>query len=79
MIGHYAQADAAQLDAAVAAAQSAFPAWGRSSVQVRSEVLDRIGTEILTRKEELGTLLSTEEGKMRSEGIAEVARAGSDF
>lgn len=79
VIGEYAQADAAQLDAAVAAAQRAFPAWSTGGIQARSDALDKIGNEILTRKEELGTLLAREEGKTRAEGIGEVARAGNIF
>jgi aldehyde dehydrogenase (NAD+) len=79
VIGEYAQAEAAQLDEAVAAAQAAFPAWSTGSVQARSDALDRIGTEILARKEELGELLAREEGKTRAEGIGEAARAGSIF
>src|SRR5690606_3335172 len=45
----------------------------------RSEALDKVGDEILARKEELGELLSREEGKTRPEGIGEVARAGQIF
>ena len=48
-IAEYAQGDAAQVEAAVAAATSAFPAWATGSIQARSEALDRIGTEILAR------------------------------
>ncbi len=78
-IGEYAQADAAQLDLAVQAARDAFPAWSTSGIQMRADALDKIGTEILTRREELGTLLSREEGKTRPEGIGEVTRAGNIF
>jgi aldehyde dehydrogenase (NAD+) len=48
-------------------------------VQARADILDQIGSEILARKEELGTLLSREEGKTRPEGIGEAARAGYIF
>lgn len=40
-------------------------------------MLDFVGSEILARKEELGQLLSREEGKVLAEGIAEVTRAGA--
>ena len=76
VIGQYAQGDAAQVNAAVAAAQAAFPAWSTSGIQARSDALDKIGTEILARKEELGTLLAREEGKTKAEGIGEAGRAG---
>ncbi len=79
VIGDYAQADAAGLNAAVLAAQAAFPTWSVSGIQARSDALDKIGTEILARREELGTLLSREEGKTRPEGIGEVTRAGQIF
>jgi alpha-ketoglutaric semialdehyde dehydrogenase len=79
VIGEYAQGDAAQVEAAVAAATAAFPAWATGSIQARSDALDKIGTEILARKEELGTLLAREEGKTRAEGIGEAGRAGAIF
>jgi len=39
----------------------------------------KIGTEILARKDELGRLLSREEGKPLADGIGEVTRAGQIF
>ncbi|MDR6859027.1 aldehyde dehydrogenase family protein, partial [Variovorax guangxiensis] len=79
VLGHYAQGDAVQVDEAVAAATAAFPGWSTGSVQARSDALDKIGNEILARKEELGTLLAREEGKTRAEGIGEATRAGHIF
>ena len=79
VIGEYAQGDASDVEAAVAAAAAAFPAWSVSGIQARSDALDKIGSEILARKEELGDLLAREEGKTRAEGIGEVARAGQIF
>ncbi|MDR2328437.1 MAG: aldehyde dehydrogenase family protein [Comamonas sp.] len=79
VIGHYAQGDASDVDAAVAAATAAFPAWSVSGIQARHDALDKIGNEILARKEELGDLLAREEGKTRPEAIGEVARAGQIF
>jgi len=79
VIGDYAQADAAQANEAVAAAARAFPAWASGSIQERANALDKIGTEILARKDELGRLLSREEGKTLPEGVGEVARAGQIF
>ena len=79
IVGEYARADAAQAENAIEAARAAFPKWAAASIQQRADILDAIGTEILARKEELGTLLSREEGKTRPEGIGEAARAGSIF
>ncbi|MGH8789381.1 MAG: aldehyde dehydrogenase family protein [Cupriavidus necator] len=78
-IAEYAQGDASHVDAAVAAATAAFPAWSTGSIQARSDALDKIGTEILARREELGTLLAREEGKTKPEGIGEATRAGQIF
>ncbi|WP_295955273.1 aldehyde dehydrogenase family protein [Rhodoferax sp.] len=79
VVGHYTQGGADHVNAAVAAAQAAFPAWSTSGIQARSDALDNIGREILARKEELGILLAREEGKTRPEGIGEVTRAGHIF
>ncbi len=72
-------ASAEQTRAAIDAARAAFPAWSRSNIQSRAELLDRIGNEILARSEELGRLLSREEGKPLAEGIGETVRAGNIF
>ena len=79
LIGDYTQASAAQLDQAVQAARTAFPAWSTSGIQARADALDKIGSEILARRDELGTLLAREEGKTNPEGIGEAARAGNIF
>ncbi|MES2048528.1 MAG: aldehyde dehydrogenase family protein [Pseudomonadota bacterium] len=79
MIGEFSEADAAQVDLAVRAAREALPQWSRSTPQQRFDVLDFIGSEILARKQELGTLLAREEGKVLPEAIGEVARAGYVF
>jgi alpha-ketoglutaric semialdehyde dehydrogenase len=67
------------VETAIAAAKAAFPAWSRSSIQLRHDALKRIGDEILARKEELGRLLAREEGKTLAEGIGETVRAGQIF
>jgi aldehyde dehydrogenase (NAD+) len=79
VIGEYSRADKAQADTAIAAARAAFPAWSMSSVQDRANLLDAVGNAILARKDELGRLLSREEGKTLPEGVGEVARAGQIF
>ncbi len=79
VIDEYSQADKVQTEVAIAAARNAFPAWATGNIQVRAEILDRIGNEILARKDELGYLLSREEGKTLPEGIGEAARAGHVF
>ena len=79
IIGEYAHASAAQTQQAIDAAYQASSVWGNSSIQHRSDILDNIGSEILQRREELGELVSREEGKTLSEGIGEATRAGQVF
>jgi acyl-CoA reductase-like NAD-dependent aldehyde dehydrogenase len=79
VIGEYSEADANDVDKAVQAAHDAAKVWSKSTPQQRFDVLDFIGTEILARKQELGTLLAREEGKILPEAIGEVARAGYIF
>ena len=54
LIGHYAQADASHLDAALGAATRAQPLWWAAGVQKRHDVLMAIGTELMARAEEIG-------------------------
>lgn len=79
VVGEYAEASASQVGEAVAAARTAFYSWSRRSIQERADILDRAGSEILARDEELGRLLSREEGKTLVEGIGEARRAGQIF
>ncbi|HZP93373.1 MAG TPA: aldehyde dehydrogenase family protein, partial [Burkholderiales bacterium] len=79
VLGEYAQADQKQAEAAITAARAAFPAWATFGVQARADLLDKVGSEILARREELGRLLSREEGKTLPDGIGEVVRAGNIF
>jgi len=79
IVGEAVRGTRAQADAAVAAAKAAFPAWSRSTPQVRYDILKKASDEILARKDELGRLLSREEGKTLPEGVGEAARAGQIF
>jgi len=79
LIGDYGQARAADLDDALATARAAQPIWARAGVQKRHDVLMAIGTELMARAEEIGRLLSREEGKPLAEGKGELYRAGQFF
>ncbi len=79
VVAEYARADRRQAEAAIRAATEAFPHWSHSTPQRRADVLDRIGAELLARKDDLGLLLAREEGKTLPEAVAEVARAGQIF
>ncbi|WP_373505914.1 aldehyde dehydrogenase family protein [Aestuariivirga sp.] len=79
IVGEYAQADKVQTEAAIAAAKAAQPAWAATTPQVKADALEFIGTELLARKDEIGRLLSREEGKPLANGIAETMRAAQIF
>ncbi|MGB3875437.1 MAG: aldehyde dehydrogenase family protein [Shinella zoogloeoides] len=79
VVGEYARASAEDTKAAIAAAKAAFPAWSRSGILERHAILRKTADEIIARKDELGRLLSREEGKTLAEGIGETVRAGQIF
>ncbi len=79
VVGEYARADAKAAGTAIDAALAAFPSWSVSGIQQRADILDKVGTAILSRKEEFGRLLAREEGKTLPEAIGEVGRAGQIF
>jgi len=75
----YDRASAAQAEQAIAAARQAAPAWARTTPQLRAELLEKIGVELLARRAELGDLLAREEGKTLAEAQGEVGRAAQIF
>jgi len=79
VVGEYARGTAEDMKNAIAAAKAAFPAWSRSGILERHAILRKTSDEILARKDELGALLSREEGKTLPEGIGEVIRAAQIF
>ena len=79
VVGDYARASRAQAEDAIKAAKAASAAYARATPQERYDALKKISDEILARKDELGRLLSREEGKTLPEGIGEATRAGQIF
>ena len=79
VVGEYSWADAQEAADAIDAANRAFPAWSIGSTQERADLLDRIGSALISRSEEIGRVLSREEGKILRDGIGEVVRAGRIF
>jgi alpha-ketoglutaric semialdehyde dehydrogenase len=78
-VGDYAVATPDDVRDAIAAAAEAFPTWSATNPKRRAEALDAIGAEVLARADELGRLLSREEGKTLAEGVGEARRAGELF
>ncbi|MEM9211604.1 MAG: aldehyde dehydrogenase family protein [Pseudomonadota bacterium] len=79
LVGTFAQAGPDQLDASIARAKSAQVEWASYGLERKQAVLNAIGEELMARAEELGALLSREEGKPLAEGKGEVYRAGQFF
>lgn len=79
VVATYPAGDASDVDRAVAAAHAAFPAWSRATPELRSDLLDRVGTALFARSAALGELLAREEGKTRAEATGEVMRAARIF
>ncbi|MEP6827997.1 MAG: aldehyde dehydrogenase family protein [Aestuariivirga sp.] len=79
VVGEFTQANKAQTDEAIAAAKAASFAWGLSTPQQRCDALEMIGTELLARKDEIGRILSRENGKPLSNGVGETIRAAQIF
>jgi aldehyde dehydrogenase (NAD+) len=79
IVGEFARATPVELKDAIASARQAFTKWSRTTPQERFDVLDKAGTEILARKDELGRMLAREQGKPLADGVGEAARAGLIF
>ena len=79
IVGEFSRGDSARVDEAVAAANAVQPDWAAASPQLRHDVLEKASNLITSRKDELGCLLSREEGKTLAEGIGETMRAAQVF
>lgn len=79
VIDVYATAGIMETQEAIEAAAEAAPAWGMSTPQARHDILKQVGDDLMQRRDEMGELLSREEGKTRAEGVAEVTRAAQIF
>jgi malonate-semialdehyde dehydrogenase (acetylating)/methylmalonate-semialdehyde dehydrogenase len=63
-----------EVDAAVAAAKAAFPAWRATSLSRRTEILFRIRNLVETHRREIAAFLTAEHGKVPTDALGEVAR-----
>src|SRR5690606_33810052 len=72
--GSVALATVDEVDAAVAAAKAAFPAWRATSLSRRAEVLFRLRELIDANRKEIASLITAEHGKVLSDAMGEVAR-----
>jgi malonate-semialdehyde dehydrogenase (acetylating)/methylmalonate-semialdehyde dehydrogenase len=74
VLAHVPLSGAAELDAAVAAARAALPAWRAVSAIARARKLFELREGLEARKEELARSVTTEMGKTIDDARAEVAR-----
>lgn len=69
-----ALADQAEIDAAIAAASAAFPAWRDTSLTRRQQILFSFRELLAARKGELAEILTAEHGKVLSDAAGEITR-----
>ena len=67
-------ASTVEVDAAVAAAEAAFPAWRALSMSRRTDILFRIRNLVEQHRKELAGYLTAEHGKVPSDALGEIAR-----
>ncbi len=67
-------ASEAEVDAAVAAAKAAFPAWRSTSLSRRAEVMFAFRGLVVEHRDEIAELVSLEHGKVPSDAAGELAR-----
>ena len=73
--GTFADSAAADVDAAIAAAQAAYPAWGALSPLARKAHLDRALRSLIARRDEIAAVITRENGKALREARGEVDSA----
>jgi acyl-CoA reductase-like NAD-dependent aldehyde dehydrogenase len=73
--GTFADSSAADIDAAIAAARAAFPAWRALSPLARKAYLDRALRAMIARRDEIAAVITCENGKAMREARGEVDSA----
>ena len=78
VLGHIADAMAADVEAAFTRAQAAQPGWNKAGGDARAQVLDAMADALESNRDALVALCTLEAGKTYADGIAEV-REAADF
>ncbi len=78
-VTEYALGGRAEAQAAIDAAQTAFPAWRATTAPARGKILSAAANIIAGRKDELAEILCREEGKTKVEAGMEVGRTVDIF
>jgi succinate-semialdehyde dehydrogenase / glutarate-semialdehyde dehydrogenase len=71
-VGTVAKATAADLDAAVAAAQAAFKLWSALTPYDREKIIRKATAYVRTKADEIGMLMALEQGKPLAQSISEI-------
>ena len=67
-------ANMSEVDAAVAIAKAAFPAWRATNLSRRAEIMFHFRELIDANRKELATVIASEHGKVVSDALGEIAR-----
>lgn len=67
-------ADESEINAAIASAKAAFPAWRDTSVTKRQQIMFRFRELLNERKGELAEIITSEHGKVLSDALGEITR-----
>jgi len=73
------RASKGQLDAAVAAAKAAFPAWAATPIEERRRLVGKMADTIEANASELARLLTSEQGKPLADATGEVMGMAAFF
>jgi succinate-semialdehyde dehydrogenase/glutarate-semialdehyde dehydrogenase len=77
VLGHVPKMGRAETQRAIAAAERAWPAWRKKTGKERSIILRRWYELMMENVDDLGTIMTLEQGKPLAEAKGEVAYAGS--
>ena len=68
---------AAEIEARLAAAEAAFPAWSALSLDERAGHLRKVAAALRARRDDLALTMTAEMGKLRREALAEIEKSAS--
>ena len=77
VLGRVPFAEPGDVDRAIAAAKAAFPGWRDAGPDFRSSILLKASALLHQRADEIGQVMTLEEGKPRGEAVGEVHRAAT--
>src|ERR1051326_5754874 len=75
MIATYQLSTPEEVRAAVSAAEKALPAWRETPSPERGKLVQKAAQIVESRREELGRMLTREEGKILPEALGEIDRS----